>query len=458
MKPAAAAIGSGGDERRQTIERVEAGNRYTAVEIDCSPSAKGPTTRTPHMSNVTSLYRVGIICVAILLFGTAVKWSSFNTSDTPSSQKDISWRDPDDPFNESVTAETNVTKQFHDISQKIGRLIGQDTEAFKDDSPQRSALEWLSRHDCNGLLTQLDDESIVERYALAVFYYTLSVVTPATDSWLQREFHFMDSCKSVCDWNTNDSPTSTTDQGVNCFRAFDGRHSPTFLSIYYAGRTRIQGTLPSELGLLTNLRKIDMHSVAALEGTIPSEILGLSTLQVLDFQGSGLNGTIPTQIGRLAKLRKLDLSSNQVPSFWGTLPTEVGLLTELTALILYQNQLTGTIPTELGRLTNLQVLDLFSNSFSGIIPKELQALKGSLRRLVLYNNSRLTGDLDSLFCPPAGEDWKLWYHEMHDIIVDCATFPEGQVPLDGFTPADGVVCGCCSCGSANDDDDNVGHD
>ena len=73
-----------------------------------------------------------------------------------------------------------------------------------------------------------------------------------------------------------------------------------------------------------------MHSVAALEGTIPSEIWGLSRLQVLDFQGSGLNGTIPTQIGRLAKLRKLDLSSNQVPSFWGTLPTEVGLLTELT--------------------------------------------------------------------------------------------------------------------------------
>ena len=60
-----------------------------------------------------------------------------------------------------------------------------------------------------------------------------------------------------------------------------------------------------------------------------------------------LNGTIPTELGLLSNLEILGLAKSHLT---GTIPTEVGLLSNLEWLGLDSNQLTGTVPTGLASL------------------------------------------------------------------------------------------------------------
>jgi Leucine-rich repeat (LRR) protein len=65
-------------------------------------------------------------------------------------------------------------------------------------------------------------------------------------------------------------------------------------------------------------------------GTIrPQLFTALSALQELLFDSNRLNGTIPTEIGYLTQLQTLDFSNN---SFSGSLPTEIGKLSGLITL------------------------------------------------------------------------------------------------------------------------------
>ena len=73
-------------------------------------------------------------------------------------------------------------------------------------------------------------------------------------------------------------------------------------------------------------------------------------------------GTIPSEIGLLTQLKMLGLSGNR---FTGMLPSELGLLTQLETLVFRDNSITGTIPNELFQLTQLEALHL--GSFHALI-------------------------------------------------------------------------------------------
>ena len=88
-------------------------------------------------------------------------------------------------------------------------------------------------------------------------------------------------------------------------------------------------------------------------------VTGLRLLQ------NNLTGTIPRELGNLTNLVRLYLSDT---SLTGTIPPELGNLTNLRSLDLNENSLTGTIPPELGNLTNLHVLHLYDNFLTGTIP------------------------------------------------------------------------------------------
>jgi Leucine-rich repeat (LRR) protein len=96
--------------------------------------------------------------------------------------------------------------------------------------------------------------------------------------------------------------------------------------------------------------------------------------------------SLPSEIGLLTNLQRLYLYYNKLTS----LPSEIGLLTNLQELYLNNNNLTS-IPSEIGQLTNLQILWLNNNNLTSI-PPEIGLLT-NLQRLYLNNNNFLsTGD------------------------------------------------------------------
>ncbi len=98
-----------------------------------------------------------------------------------------------------------------------------------------------------------------------------------------------------------------------------------------------------------------------------------------------LSGSLPSELGQLTNLKKLWLSYNDLS---GQIPVELGQLTNLEHLELSDNELSGPIPVELSKMTNLERLQLGNNQLSGSIPSSLRQLK-NLKELELGGNTNL---------------------------------------------------------------------
>jgi len=123
-------------------------------------------------------------------------------------------------------------------------------------------------------------------------------------------------------------------------------------------------TIPSEIGLLTNLKGFILDSKSPLDGaTIPTEIGALPNLEI--FGGRGFTGSIPTEIAHLANLQELILEAG---SLTGNLPSEIGVMTNLSHLRIVLNEIEGTLPSELGNLQKLELLEVYFNNLTGSIP------------------------------------------------------------------------------------------
>ncbi|MFC1515612.1 fibronectin type III domain-containing protein, partial [Thermodesulfobacteriota bacterium] len=122
-----------------------------------------------------------------------------------------------------------------------------------------------------------------------------------------------------------------------------------------------------------------------------------------------LSGSIPPELGNLTNLRRLHLDSNQLS---GTIPTELGNLTNLWVLLLDSNQLSGTIPPEIGSLTNLEILGLGNNQLTGNIPTSLVNLSNLVPDVlgfwftdISYNALYTDDDALSTFLDSKDPDW-----------------------------------------------------
>ncbi|MFT0155410.1 immunoglobulin domain-containing protein [Tenacibaculum ascidiaceicola] len=150
---------------------------------------------------------------------------------------------------------------------------------------------------------------------------------------------------------------------------------------------KLTGEIPTQTGNLANLNQLRL-SWNQLEGKIPSEIGNLINLKELSFSNNQLSGVIPKEIGKLTFLEDLSLSSNQ---FTGMIPVEITNLTKLKDISLSQNQLSGEIPLEIGNLTNLTGLSIGNNKLTGAIPKSI----GNLIKLqnIFMGGNQFTGEL-----------------------------------------------------------------
>ena len=167
----------------------------------------------------------------------------------------------------------------------------------------------------------------------------------------------------------------------------------------------LSGTLPTQLGRLTELRKLNLDGgrvdvgqgfigpLGSLTGGVPTEVGSLTALTELSLINNRLSGTLPTQLGRLTALVRH--FSVEVNALSGTIPTQIGQWASMGDvsprhpfyywmgyMTLRQNSLSGTIPTQIGRLTNLRHAWFSQNSLTGTLPTELG--NTDLRHLWFY--------------------------------------------------------------------------
>jgi len=261
-------------------------------------------------------------------------------------------------------------------------------------SPQAKALAWLQ----DDLITRTPGRStstVLERYALAVLYYS----TSGESSWT---FPCMNN-EHVCQWNMVDL---LQEKGVYC-----GEDQETVIKLAF-DELRMEGSLPWEVVLLSNFEvlNIDRNKIS---GPIPSRISELTQLYALTARRNKFTGTLPETFSPATKL--IDFEGN---SLTGTLPSTWGTTMPLLVSVgLIGNSLTGTIPTTFGNLTNMITLDLGDNLLTGTVPSELGRMS-SLNELNLGGNSltestnggiydflaglqllEMTVDCDELECP-----------------------------------------------------------
>ena len=125
-------------------------------------------------------------------------------------------------------------------------------------------------------------------------------------------------------------------------------------------------------GRVVTLALSNRHWANRLHGSIPVELGYLSELRELNLPRNQLTGAIPPELGRLANLKSLELFDNNLT---GGIPAQLGDLSSLEELNLSWNALAGAIPAELGRLINLKAVDLSENRLSGRIPPSFEDLK-----------------------------------------------------------------------------------
>ncbi|WKA06541.1 hypothetical protein VitviT2T_024437 [Vitis vinifera] len=144
----------------------------------------------------------------------------------------------------------------------------------------------------------------------------------------------------------------------------------------------LHGEFPMNIFQLPSLQFLSVRYNPDLIGYLP-EFQETSPLKLLYLSGTSFSGELPTSIGRLGSLTKLDISSC---NFTGLVPSPLGHLSQLSYLDLSNNFFSGQIPSSMANLTRLTFLDLSLNNLEGGIPTSLFELV-NLQYLSVADNS-----------------------------------------------------------------------
>lgn len=133
------------------------------------------------------------------------------------------------------------------------------------------------------------------------------------------------------------------------------------------------GSLPAEIGLLTNLEEVEFVKERLAE--LPDSFFGLSKLTKVNLQNNQFKD-LSDDIGRLTQLTELNLRENRLTK----LPDAIALLKNLVRLSAEYNVL-ESLPANLEQLDQLEDLSLYNNRLTS-----LPALPRSLTWLNLNEN------------------------------------------------------------------------
>ena len=240
----------------------------------------------------------------------------------------------------------------------------------------------------------MSDWRVVQRFALATFYFATGGTNWAlNDNWLEYE------TEECTEWHFrpffDEDPTLKIEEPIflvnNSACDQDGRYIALGMS-----KNNLVGTIPREIGLLTQLRLLDWAS-NDIKGPIPSHIGQLTKVSRFTGDRNSHTGAIPTEIGLMSSLALVHLANNPFPS---TIPTEIGQLApSLIKLAFLGSGITGYIPTELYLLTNLK--EALIQNLQGATGGTLEGIGAltSLRRFDAYDtpyNSTLPSEIGLL--------------------------------------------------------------
>ena len=334
------------------------------------------------------------------------------------------------------------------------------------------ALQWLIDVDPMQLWANRTEHQfqIQQRYALRTLYAATTTNRwqwTNTSGWtLQPPQSSMDS--DECQWF-----------GVNCTVVSERSGNKNVVTSLTLSNNGLYGSIPSDLGLLSNLTRVDLslnllcgslpvtiglwqsiqhldlHSdmetkrLCVLNGTIPSAIGNWNGPITIDWSGHALSGTLPTSMSNwnMNHILKFKMNLNRIE---GTIPSFVVTWLNLTEFEMQYNDMTGTIPESIGHLRQLQVFTFPGNALNGTLPSSIQNLTNMESFSVSEN--RLTGTI------PDGISYSwtnLRYAGFYDNDFVDGTVPEGicrnnteewtWVEIDCHHTAADDICSCCAC-------------
>lgn len=291
-----------------------------------------------------------IVLIAVIIAATGKKGGSASALSKTHGQVYSAAPVVVEPSASSDSDKKKLMKKLLPIYQRNG-LDSTNLESEDDDNltPQRKAFYWLAHTGYD----DFDHTEIIQRYALATFYYATNQqethYAPTVQPWIEAHF-WMSPKAHVCEWF-----------GISC-------NSGEKVTKIELERNNLSGWLPLEVAFLfEHLTTIDLTSnLVMMEGTDYELFKYLTNLETLLLDDNYMicDTALPKEFKHLRNLEKLRMSYNLLGGQLEKEHTVLAHMPKLTHLEVESNYLSGTIPPVISEMSNLVYLYIRRNEIS----------------------------------------------------------------------------------------------
>mmetsp|Transcript_51725 Transcript_51725/g.60432 ORF Transcript_51725/g.60432 Transcript_51725/m.60432 type:complete len:872 (-) Transcript_51725:2473-5088(-) len=235
----------------------------------------------------------------------------------------------------------------------LSPISGEDDLSNKESAQYRS-MEWLANDDDRQVPIN-DTKTIIQRYSMAVLYHSTGGV-----NWYEYKPKELPSEQAIKEIMVEATTVMMleAETGVMMQETTGKTESISF-------ETRDISSEMTE----SNLQDMRQFSVLSAnhecKWLIDVDCDDEYQIKNLDLSDTNLVGTLPREIGQLTNLVTLSLDDNMIV---GSIPEEFGGLTNIQYLNLYKNEFTGDLPQSFQNLTQLTYINLSLNQFDDISP------------------------------------------------------------------------------------------
>jgi hypothetical protein len=259
----------------------------------------------------------------------------------------------------------SVNEDNQALIEFIDARVKAPTDAHLD------ALSWMLSQDSVRLSD--GEDRVIQRYSLAVLYFSLGGPFWFTNSFLEPDLH-------ECDWD-----------GIHCTNG-----DTLFVEGITLSSANLSGEMVSEnLELLPQLKGLFLYN-NSIQGTMPESWWdSMPNLNWLDLAQNQLSGQVSSRIWDLPVLRILWIADNLLT---GTIPPITSTGVRLLDIDASFNEFSGPFPASLWELRNLTYVYLNNNLITGTLPDFPTNTPSSLKAIWLQEN-RLEGPLPVNMAP-----------------------------------------------------------